>query len=267
MGIDFMVDYSCGIKETLGRERLLELLKKEIAAHTALQQSRREGRETPASKIIITRRVIDPEGVRDETASAEELLDETAVLDEYRGQCWECRANFGRYPFGCHGFIDYPITGPLEEWLASRLPENINCTAGYFLRSALEDFSYDGGPIPGLRAEEDRFFERKKPIKISWSLPDATITITTDQLLEMMFHVGPLQPSHSAILCLFLGMADHRLELEKTAEMLEDASAREEILEPLHIDSDWEPPIQQAANFLNALARSALLGVHLIVVP
>ena len=51
----------------------------------------------------------------------QDLIDHAAVLDEYAEHCASCPANRSGQPYGCMGFVDYPITARAETWLLERL--------------------------------------------------------------------------------------------------------------------------------------------------
>jgi hypothetical protein len=56
------------------------------------------------------------------------------------------------------------------------------------------------------------FFEARQPVTRDWGkkrlFRGHELSITSDQIFHLMFHVGTLQPMHSAMICVFLGVAE-----------------------------------------------------------
>src|SRR5262249_9510008 len=158
------------------------------------------GDTRPPGEITFQRHIHTPDGQRDvEEVSVQSLLDEAKELDQHAVHCEGCKANVFREPFGCYGRISYPIRAATEEWLLSRLPADLDSPAGQLLRRAVTDFQYDGGPFLRMRPD-DVFFERHQPVRRIWETARGAWEITSDQVLEMLFGVGNLQPAHCLML-------------------------------------------------------------------
>ncbi len=261
MAIEYVLDLRCPVKEAVPTVDLMGLVRSQRQGELLLEMSRREGDQRPAGEITITRRVQTPEGVQEKSVSIQQMLDEAAPLEPLAHHCAGCRANMLEQPFGCYASISYPIRAAAEQWVMSRLPETLASTAGHFLVAAIRDFQYSGEPIARLRSK-GAFFESRKPARRQWGPWLNKRTITSDQMLQMMFGLGNLGPSHCVMLALFLGILPHDFDphsLSDTAERNQQlASAR---IEPPRND----PALAEMAAFLRTVAMSPVLDVPVLV--
>lgn len=202
MGIDWIVDFGCPAKEALGTESILHMLKARSRAATIIESARSRGDERPPDELEFEMVLLGPDGPQQRRLSAGSLLAQAAPLDVHANGCEGCPANVGARPYGCVGYISYPITAASERWLLGRLPREPDSTAGAFLRRALTDFGWDGAGTRRMR-ERPEIFEAREPLERRWADGAA---VTTDQLFEMLFGLGPLQPAHTMMICLFLGL-------------------------------------------------------------
>jgi hypothetical protein len=85
--------------------------------------------------------------------------------------------------------------------------------------------------------------------------------MSSDQLFQMMFMVGPLNPAHCLMLALFTGVIPHATSLHD----LKDGPGRTRVLAEAHVESHPDPEIEQFAAFLRALAIAARLDVPILV--
>ena len=189
--------------------------------------------------------VIRPEGPVEQKVSVGTLLKQVEELDVHAHHCQGCKANLPGRPFGCYGSVSYPISAKAEEWLMSLLPSDLKSPAGYMLRSAVTDLKYTGGMFLEMRPK-DMFFESPTPVKRKWGSWLSAWTLSSDQLLQMLFGLGNLQPSHCKMMSVILGM----IETGKP------------------FDSPAPPPTDQAVQLvhgINAMALAGKLGVNLLV--
>lgn len=201
MAIDYIIDYNCIPKQTLTTEGLLERLKAGERAQTIIRFFREHGDNRPPKEMgfEMIRRTAD--GTEEtQLIIVQHLLDAAAELDPLAHHCAGCPANRSGRPFGCAGFIQYPITARAEAWLLSHLPGPDEPLVWLLLKQGLEDFQYDGQSVRELRESSDTYFEDKYA-------PGRNLgefVITSNQLFEMLFAVGPIQPGHAGVLLLFL---------------------------------------------------------------
>jgi hypothetical protein len=205
VGIDYVVDLDCPPKRAVSVERMVALVKGQNQATTIVEMARRRGDQRPPEQLSFTRMVMRPEGPVEERISVGSLLNQSQDLFTHAHHCQGCKANLPGRPFGCYGSVSYPITARSEEWLMSLLPNDLKSPAGHLLRSAVTDLKYTGGMFLGMRPKET-FFESRTPIKRKWGSWLSGWTLTSDQLLQMLFGLGNLQPSHCKMMSIILGL-------------------------------------------------------------
>ncbi len=261
LGVDYVVDYGCLAKDELSLGKLIGLVKTRDHARAVLAKVRESGNQSPASEVVVTRLLQTPEGVQQQESSVQSLLDDAAELDAHESQCEACPANLPGQPFGCYNAISYPILRSTEEWLLSRLPDDLDSTAGSLLRSAVEDLDFDGAPIRAMRGEP-QFFESREPARRVWGKLLSKWGINADQVLQMMLCLDQLQPSHCAMLALFLGVIPHDTD---PAVVGDDAARAKALSEASVTAPEGDAQIQEVAVFLNALRVCGALNVGLLV--
>jgi hypothetical protein len=205
VGIDYVVDLDCPVKQALPTEKLVELIKGRNQIAAIVDMARRSGDQRPPEELSFVRMVSRPEGTVKESVKVSSLLERVQVLKTPEHHCPGCKANRVNQPFGCYGSISYPITVPAEQWLMALLPDSLDSAAGLVLRRAVSDFKYDGGMFLKMRPQ-DTFFESRTPVKRQWGSWLSSWTLTSDQLLQMLFGLGPLQPSHCKLMSIILGL-------------------------------------------------------------
>jgi len=260
VGVDYVVDLSCAVKSDIRTDRLVGLIKGRSQANTVLELARRDGVQSSPAEIVFGRVRQLPGGTTYEDVSVQALLDEAAPPRDYEHYCAGCPANSRGEPFGCYGYLSYPISPAIEAWLLARLPESLNGVAGQLLRVAVRDFGYDGGRIRDMRRRGDTFFERNKPAQRTWRRGLTRWTLTSDQLLQMLIGRGNLNPEHCALLALYLGVIPH----DSPPEIVRDPIALRRAVADAHVDAGTEAP-EQWRSFLKALALAVALNVHLLI--
>lgn len=265
MGADLMVDYGCAVKDALGVEDLARLVKQRTQGQVMLDLVRERGDTRSPAEITFMHRSMGPNGVEDVEVNLQSLLDEVEVLKAHEPTCQGCPANYRVCPFGCWGYLNYPITGFEEAWLIARLPDSLETMAGKFLCKSIADFRFDGRPVRAMRGQGGAFLERRKPVKRRWGGMFSGRTIDSNQLLHMMLFVGAIQPSHGALLCLFFGLGPHDLPPAEIADLMSVPARRETVLEELPGTRAGEQGEGRVAEFLNAARRACVLDVDLLV--
>jgi len=260
VGVDYVVDLPCAVKSDIPTGRLVGLIKGRSQANTILELARRDGGQSSPAEIVFGRVRQLPGGTTYEDVSVQALLDEAAPLRDYEHYCAGCPANSRGEPFGCYGYLPYPISAATEAWLLARLPESLDGGAGQLLRAAVRDVGYDGGRIRDMRRRGETFFERNKPAQRTWRCGWTRWTLTSDQLLQMLIGLGNLHPEHCALLALCLDIIPH----DSPAEIVHDLIALRRAAAAAHVDAGTEAR-EQWGSFLKALTLAAALNVHLLI--
>ncbi len=260
MAIDYLLGVNCEPHRELGVDRLVALNRTRILARSALAHMREDGdaRAPTEIEIQLTMRTTEGDSARGVTLA--DLLEESRPLDKVAEHCGTCPAQLPR-EFACHRRIRYPIPERVEAWLMSRLPTSLACTAGALLVRGLAEFGWDGVPTAKMRAAGTTFFESRMPYGVRYESKDGNIEISSDQLFQMMFLVGNLQPTHCLMLALFCGVIPHDTSLHD----LKDDAGRQRALAHANVPSESDPEIEQLAAFLRALGVAARLDVPILV--
>jgi len=226
MGVDYVQDRSCRVKEELGLETLVGLLKSRAQA-ARLQRQFEEKGEDPKGATI-RRVVIYPSGPVEEKVSLDELMQAGAALKPLEPACDGCTANFRGSPFGCCGYLNYPISDPEERWLMARLPDSLSSAGGIYLNSALRELKIDGAPVARMR--KDLFFERPEPVIRQWGSASDPFEVSSNQILQFLLYSGGLTPLHTALACLFVGLIPHDIAASDMQGIVSDPAAMQDYL-------------------------------------
>lgn len=205
MGIDTIIDWPCTPKEALSTAGIIERLKGRDQANAVLKLYREQGDHRPPQDIgfEVSRRAADG-SLQTETRVVADVLDWASQLDNLAPHCQGCPANRSGQPFGCVHTINFPLSEAGEIWLLGQLPSP-GSPLLHLLQRGIEEYGYDGETVRKLRQEQSGvYFEASDSLGRPY--PDESLIITTDMLFEMMFMVGPIQPSHAAMLMLFLNV-------------------------------------------------------------
>jgi hypothetical protein len=261
MAIDYLLAVTCAPQQGLGAEKLVALHRTRVLARSALLHMREDGDAREPDQIEIQLTMRNPTGDSARGVTLQDLLNEAAPLDAFAGACKTCPAELPR-EFACHRRIRYPIPERVEEWLMARLPANLQCAAGALLVRGLGEFTWDGAPTAKLRAAGTTYFESRAPYGVRWEADDkSVIEMSSDQLFQMMFLVGPLNPAHCLMLSLFTGVIPHDTSLHD----LKDGPGRQRVLATAHLDPQPDPEIEQFAAFLRTLALAARLDLPVLI--
>jgi hypothetical protein len=255
MGIDYVVERSCPLKDALSTPRMVELVKGRDRALSVLAMLRERGDTPDPASITFTSVLQTPDGIEEKEVSVQSLLDAAGELKAHEHHCTDCPANLLAEPCGCYGYVRYPIPAKAEQWLMALLPKDLGSTAGQLLRRAVADFSYDGEPMRELR-QDATFLEDRQPVRQRWGGWE----LTSDQLLQMMFCVGDVQPVHATLLALFLGLLPHNTD----PAVLGDRTKLCQKLSTAEL-----PPVSEESvdllGFLRALVVAAVLDCEVLV--
>lgn len=264
MAIDYIIDYDCVPKQQFGTESIKERLKGRERATTIIRMFREAGDERDPDEMGFEFTRSTPEGTTEkELIVVQDMLDNFDELKPVMPHCQGCPANRTGMPFGCMGFVQYPISGEAEEWLLNQLPSIDEPLVWLLLKQGVENFAYDGLAIDRLRKEGDTYFLDKFPANRFLG----EFTLNANQIFEMIFSVGDIIPNHGAVLLLFYN-AIERSELEAPQIMaLAPADAEKIQAHPyLHqIMQGDDRTLADFKEFFEALWVSWALNVKLLI--
>jgi len=263
MGADYMIELECRPKQQLTADGIVAKLKARSQAEAVLEMARANGDRRPPSEITFTTVLMRPQGRTEAEVSVQALLDEAEALTACEAECRRCPARPDAEAFGCKGYVNYPVQAATEQWLMSRLPDTLDGIAGHLLKSAVKDLGWDGSYTANMRAQGDTFFESRTPITRKWGGLFSRFVLTSDQLWQMMFGLGSLQPSHCGMVSLFLGLPSHQEMIgtappETTLALIQAEAAR-------LIASGSGTQTATMARFVGAMAVAAALDVSLFI--
>jgi len=207
MGLDLITQKNCKVKEKIPQNELLNLIKERNRAIQVLKMVINSGKsKEEAFNTEFTQRLQTPEGIKDINVKVSSLFQKTAILDELENVCNDCVVAQNR-PFGCIGYISYPISLKCEKWLASMALEAY--AKGHPHSLSIEfilDQKINGKRIKQMRSQGQTFFESNKPIDITLSKGlFSKRKIDTNQLLEITFLQGLMQTTHINYLLMMFG--------------------------------------------------------------
>jgi len=271
MAIDYIIEYDCVPKQTLTPQGIIERLKEKERAEAVIQWFRAAGdtREPSEMGFEFTKSTPDEEGEK-QVIVVQDLLDHVADLDPLEHHCKGCPANRTGKPFGCMGFIHYPITARAEAYLLDRLPVPDEPLVWLLLKQGIQEFGYDGSSVKALRdvdndAEEGKRTYFELPVSPQRLLGE--IRVSGDQMLEMVFGVGQhIIPNHAGILLLFFHAIDREVEAEDIRTISsDDAAIREKLKFKMTADPNDDETVHEFLAFFNALYIAWKLNVPLYV--
>lgn len=265
MTIDYVVDYGCPPKEALTTEGILSRLKNRERVQVVIRLYRDHGDNRPPSEMgfELMRRTSDG---RQETVlvMVQDLLDEIAELDPLEPFCVGCPANVTGSAYGCTGTIHYPISAAAEQWLLDRLPSPEQPLIWLLLRQGVQEMGYTGSSVQRLRPNPVYFEEQRVRGRDM-----VEFVITADQVFEMIFMLGHIQPVHAAMLLLFFDAIPRDLEADQLVAIMEGKLTTEEITRdfPFHLSPEAgdDKTITQFKAFFRALYTAWSLNVQLLL--
>ncbi|HHG85449.1 MAG TPA: hypothetical protein ENJ82_11945 [Bacteroidetes bacterium] len=209
MAIDYIINRACSVKETLGADGIVHLIKSRTRGRTLLRMLMDDGRsQEDALSTTVEMQTSEADGeVSKRQMAVGQMLKEGALLDDYADQCKDCPVNLLE-SYGCYQSVNYPLSGKAERWLA-RLAESA-VAAGLpdsILISFILDKEISGEHFGKLRQKlGEKYLELTTPLEIVVKKKLLKkITINTDQILDMFFAVGEMQPAHQQFLHFFSG--------------------------------------------------------------
>ena len=265
MAIDYVIDYACVPKQTLTTGGILDRLKARERANAVIRLFRENGDARPPSQMGF-------EFTRTNAAGEEEtrvivvqaMLDQAAELDPLAHHCAGCPANVSGAPFGCVGSIEYPISAAAERWLLDQLPGIDQPLVWMLLRQGVQELGYDGAPVRPLRANPT-YFEKRRVAGRDM----VEFVMSSDQVFEMLFLLGSIQPAHAGVLLLLFNAIPREVEAGQIVQIMNRALSADEIARdfPLRMKilPDDERTVAQLKAFFAALYRAWSLNLPLLL--
>jgi hypothetical protein len=265
MGIDYIIHYDCEPKQALTLEGMMGRLKGRERAQAIIQLYREEGDQRPPSEMgfEMVRRL--PDGKEEtEIVVVQDLLDAAQELVPWEPYCTNCPANHLGTSFGCVNTINYPISAQGERWLLDQLPDNEHPLIFMLLQSALREMRYAGHSAAQLRARPGVFFASEQ----APTRELGHIQIGADQVFEMLFLSGPIQPAHGSMLLQFFGGVSQDLDADVMMQLAQPPS-REWIADHIPFQHSVTPgddgTILTLKEFFRALHIAYTLGVPVLL--
>ncbi len=266
MALDTLIDYDCAPKQALGTPGILERLKARERAATIIRLYRRNGdQRSPRDMGFEMVRSAADGSEETQVVVVQHLLDSAAELDPQAPHCAGCPANRSGAPFGCIGHISYPISPFAEAFLLNRLPEPPTAPLVWLLlKQGIRDFKYDGSSAYPLRAADRNIFTEVRSIRRELG----ELPVDSDQVFEMTFLTGHIQPNHAAILLLFFHAVEREtleaMQITQLGELPLAERAAFDFLIPAGAESD-DDSTAEMRDFLHALYLAWRLDVRLLL--
>lgn len=265
MAIDYIIDYPCAPKEALTTEGIVERLKARERANAVIKLFREAGDQRPPSEMgfEFTRTNLGGEE-ENRVIVVQEMLDLAAELDPLAHFCEGCPANVKNAPFGCIGSIEYPISVAAERWLLDQLPGIDLPLVWLLLRQGVQELGYDGESVAPLRANPIYFEERRVAGRDL-----VEFVFNANQVFEMLFLLGNIQPAHAGVLLLFFGAIPREVDAGQIVQIMNRTLSEDEIARDypfqMQIQPDDDRTIAALKDFFRALHRAWWLGVPLLL--
>ncbi len=266
MGIDYIIHYDCEPKQALTVEGLMVRLKSRERAQAIIELYRAQGDQRPPTEMgfEMVRHTSDG-GDETHVIVVQDLLNLAVELDPWEPYCADCPANRSGQPFGCVGSINYPISARAERWLLDQLPDNNHPLPFMLFQKAVREMGYLGDSVVPLRAQSSVFLEA--PDALERSLSDA-LTVNGNQVFEILFLSGPIQPAHGSLLLQFFGGISPDLNADEMMQLAAPPSAEwvREAIPFLHRPSTGDDPsIRALKAFFHALYIAFQLQVPVLL--
>ena len=265
MGIDYLIDYDCAPKQAFSVAELTARLKGRERAERIIRLYRDNGDYRPPSEMgfEFVRRAAD--GTEEtETIIVQDLLDAAAELEPWAEHCRTCPANRLADAFGCMDGIPYPITERAERWLLAQLPDDSHPLPYMLLQKAIREHGYKGETARALRAQAGVFFEAEEaPTRKLHALK-----VSGDQIFEMLFLSGHIQPAHGSLLLQFFGGISQDLDpdvIMQLADPPSEAWLDEHVPFLLDVEAGDPPDIVHFKHLFEAMYWAFRLRVTLLL--
>lgn len=172
----------------------------------------------------------------------------------------------------CVGLVHGKLSARAEEWLAGRLPYSLESLPGLLLRQSIEQGGVKGDGGAALRRAG--LCEAPGPFSRHWGPFFRRVSVTTDQLLELLFAAGDVQPPHGLGVLIDLGALvidgvvpetpEHGPRLGELIER--PTERRERVLFGLAAPVDADASTRELVRYLRALWAAFVLDDEVRVI-
>jgi hypothetical protein len=212
MGVDYIIGYGCVPKEVFTSRGLLERVKAGERARTITEFYQLHGDDRPPEKMGFEMVYRNAEGEQEtQLVQLDDLIVKRAELNDYEHHCAGCPANRAGEPFGCIGTVNYPISQQAEVWMLDQLPTPDDPLAFLLLKQGPE-LGNTGQRAEGLRDDHPGVFFESATTLIR-RFPE--MNVTGEQLFELFFLLGDIQPKRAVMILLFMGAITRALEADE----------------------------------------------------
>ena len=207
MSCDYALKFACEVRRNVPEDKLSVLVGYKSLVDFAVNELRKSDPAMPKETILNCEVMLSqkrPDGiVKQVPMTIGQLAAMVEPIAQYRNHCVECRANVAARSFGCFAKINYPIRAEVEEWLLSRLPEDIKNPGLVLLFQCLSDLKIDGRAVDELRPN---LFERKSAFVRRWEEPSGQKRVTSSQIIQMLAFSGNISPLQATLYTEMLGL-------------------------------------------------------------
>lgn len=279
MAVDYIIDKSCPVKDEVGSEGLINLIKSRNRAGEIFRRLVEDGKtESEALETSFTLQMYSAETGEAEVnkVTVRDLFKETSQLKDLAIHCQSCPLNDGE-GFGCYDVVNYPISAEAERWIAQLgdiavakgLPESI-------LLKFILDEEVTGEFFSRMRADDKSvFLQYPEPLEVVVEKKLLKKTkINTDQILDMLFAIGTMERTHQMFLLFFssgVTISDEEPDpqtflgnVQAAAVRSEEAGVRYWIFNLPPVPSD-DPSITQVKRFFRSVFAAFATGETLSV--
>lgn len=188
MGIDYIINRSCPVKEEFGYEETFNMIKTK-AQFDFLRQNIGQPEYPKLNTFSNIRFQILKDGQFDvKMATLKDIDHELAAFRKISWHCDACPANLAGCPGGCWGYIAYPIRPFVESfliWTVEYLIDlEVNKPSGMLIKYVIEN-NLKSDVFKKLR--KNGSVELNKPLEYSWGKMLNKKKVDTGQILEMLF--------------------------------------------------------------------------------
>lgn len=257
MGVDFMINYNCPVKEQFGNEGLLQRVKAGDRARIIRDVYAKEKENRRAEDMGFEMVYRNAQGEQETTVIKVDELDALSKeIEGYDKYCADCPANRLKRPYGCIGNVNYPISGVSEVWMLQNLPDP-SAPIPFLLLQQGRQMGNTGVQAEDLRDNHPGvFFESTAPLKREYPEMD----VTGEQLFELMFLLGPVQPKRAVMILLFMGAIQRDMEADKLMALTPaQSSYGQQYPFLLTTQRDTDQSIRDLTGFFHALYTAWLL--------
>ena len=207
MALDYVLQFPCEVRKNVPEAKLVALVGYMSLAEFAVAEVRKSSANLPMETIgqyEVSASQTRPDGTVEQVPmTIEQLIALAQPIAQFRGNCPPCAANIADRAFGCIAKINYPIRKESEEWLLSRLPDDIKDPNLLLLLRCLSNLEIDGRPVEAMRP---RLCELKQPVVRRWGAPPEQRQVTSSQIIHMLAFGGNIEPQQAVLFTNLLGL-------------------------------------------------------------